>query len=151
MTIPTHQALTMNINRYLPLAGRLLIGLPFVLFGLGKATSYGATVAMIEAAGLPFPALAFFGAVTLEIVGGALLVAGYKVRPIALILAIFSLVTALCFHANLADQNTFVHFFKNLMMAGGMLPLAAFGAGAFSVDERLGKRRGAPAELAPAW
>lgn len=140
----------MNINRYLPLAGRLLIGLPFVLFGLGKATTYGATVAMIEAVGLPLPALAFFAAVTLEILGGALVVVGFKVRPIAAILAIFSLVTAVYFHADLADQNTFVHFFKNVMMAGGMLQLAAFGAGGFSLDERLSTRRASSAQLATA-
>lgn len=150
MTIRSHPDLTMNLNRYLPLAGRVLIGLPFVLFGLGKATTYGATVAMIEAVGLPLPTLAFFGAVTLEIVGGALLVLGYKVRPIAAILAIFSLVTAVFFHADLADQNTFVHFFKNVMMAGGMLQLAAFGAGAFSLDEHLSKRRASTAALASA-
>lgn len=150
MTIPNHQDLTMNINRYLPLAGRLLIGIPFVLFGLGKATTYGPTVAMIEAVGLPLPPLAFMGAVTLEILGGALVIAGFKVRPIAAILAIFSLITAVYFHANLADQNTFVHFFKNVMMAGGMLQLAAFGAGAFSVDHFLAKRRASSTELAAA-
>jgi putative oxidoreductase len=130
-----------NIARYFPFAGRLLIGLPFILFGLGKATTYGATVAMIETAGLPFPPLAFLGAVTLEIVGGVLLVAGFKVRPIAPVLAVFSLVTAFYFHNQLADQNMFVHFFKNVMMAGGLLQIAAFGAGALSADEFFSKRR----------
>ena len=131
----------MNITRYFPFAGRLLIGLPFILFGLGKATTYGATVAMIEAAGLPFPPVAFLGAVTLEIVGGVLLVAGFKVRPVAAVLAVFSLVTAFYFHNQLADQNMFVHFFKNVMMAGGLLQIAAFGAGALSADEFFSKHR----------
>lgn len=140
----------MNINRFLPLAARLLVGLPFVLFGAGKATAYAGTVGMIEAVGLPFPPLAFLGAVTLEILGGVLLVAGFKVRSVALLLAVFSIVTALCFHANLADQNNFVHFFKNVMMAGGLLQIAAFGAGAFSLDEYLAKRRTASSGLATA-
>jgi len=131
----------MNNVRYAPLAGRLLIGLPFILFGLGKATTYGATVSMIEAVGLPVPSLAAIGAVTLEIVGGALLVAGYKVRPVAALLAIFSLVTAFYFHGNIADQNTFVHFFKNVMMTGGLLQIVGFGAGALSLDDYLGNRR----------
>ena len=139
----------MTSTRYLPFAGRLLIGLPFLLFGVGKATAYGATVAMIQAVGLPFPPLAFLGAVTLEIVGGLMLVLGYKVRPVAAILAAFSIVTAIYFHANLADQNTFVHFFKNVMMAGGLLQIAHFGAGALSLDERSAKRR-LPAGLAAA-
>lgn len=131
----------MTSTRYVPLIGRLLIGLPFILFGLGKATTYDATVAMIAAVGLPLPRLAFIGAVTLEIVGGTLLVAGYKVRPIALVLAIFCMVTAVYFHRNLADQNTFVHFFKNVMMTGGLLQIAAFGAGALSLDSYVNSRR----------
>ena len=131
----------MNDTRYLPFAGRLLIGLPFILFGIGKATAYSATVTMIEAAGLPVPPLSFLGAVTLEIVGGALLVAGYRVRPVAALLALFSMVTAFYFHGNLGDQNNFVHFFKNVMMTGGLLQVAAFGAGAFSLDGYLSNRR----------
>jgi len=140
----------MNNVRYAPFAGRLLIGLPFILFGLGKATTYGATVAMIKAVGLPLPPLSFLGAVTLEIVGGALLVAGYKVRPVAALLAVFSMVTAFYFHSNLADQNTFVHFFKNVMMTGGLLQIVGFGAGAFSLDEYLSSRRAYSGRLATA-
>lgn len=140
----------MNNARYAPLAGRLLIGLPFILFGLGKATTYDATVAMIKAVGLPLPPLSFLGAVTLEIVGGALLVAGYKVRPVAALLAVFSMVTAFYFHSNLADQNTFVHFFKNVMMTGGLLQIVGFGAGAFSLDEYLSNRRTPAGRLATA-
>jgi uncharacterized membrane protein YphA (DoxX/SURF4 family) len=32
----------MNANRYLPFAGRLLIGLAFAMSGLGKLAAYGA-------------------------------------------------------------------------------------------------------------
>ncbi|MCE4226588.1 DoxX family protein [Methylobacterium sp. C25] len=140
----------MDTTQYLPLAGRLLVGLPFILFGIGNATTYGATVAMIEAVGLPVPPLAFLTAVTLEIVGGTLLVIGFKVRPVAALLAVFSVLTAVYFHANLGDQNTFVHFFKNVMLAGGLLQVAAFGAGALSLDAYLAHRRTFPASLAPA-
>ncbi len=140
----------MNNTRYVPFAGRLLIGLPFVLFGVGKATTFGATVAMVGAVGLPVAPLAAIGAIALEIVGGALLVAGYKVRPVAALLAIFSMVTAFYFHGNLADQNSFVHFFKNVMMTGGLLQIAAFGAGAFSLEEYLSNRRSYSNRLATA-
>lgn len=126
----------MNSTRFLAFAGRLLIGLPFILFGLGKATSYAATVATIKTVGLPLPPLAFLGAVVVEVVGGALLVAGYKVRPVAAAMAVFSIVTAIFFHGSLADQNSFVHFFKNIMITGGLLQIVAFGAGAFSLDSR---------------
>jgi putative oxidoreductase len=51
------------------------------------------------------------------------------------------MVTAVYFHRNLADQNTFVHFFKNVMMTGGLLQIAAFGAGALSLDSYVNSRR----------
>jgi putative oxidoreductase len=75
------------ITRYLPFIGRILIGLPFAMSGLSKLAAYGKTTAMIAAAGLPFPPLAFVAAVAVELGGGLLLVLGYQVRPIAFALA----------------------------------------------------------------
>jgi putative oxidoreductase len=49
---------------------------------------------------------------------------------------VFSLATAISFHSNFADQNQMIHFLKNVMMAGGLLQIAAFGAGALSLDNR---------------
>jgi putative oxidoreductase len=47
---------------------------------------------------------------------------------------VFSIATALFFHNQLSDQNQFIHFFKNVAMAGGHLQLVAFGAGRYSLD-----------------
>jgi putative oxidoreductase len=55
---------------------------------------------------------------------------------VALALAVFSIATAVSFHSNFADQNQMIHFLKNVMMAGGLLQIAAFGAGALSIDNR---------------
>ena len=126
----------MTAIRYLPFAGRLMIGLPFAMSGLGKLATYGATTGMISAAGLPLPPLAFALAVAVELGGGLLLVAGYHARTVAAVLAIFALATAVSFHNNFADQNQTIHFLKNVMMAGGLLQIVAFGAGALSVDNR---------------
>jgi putative oxidoreductase len=126
----------MNTTRYLPFAGRLLIGLPFAMSGLGKLAAYGPTTEMIGAVGLPVPPLAFAVAVAVELGGGLLLIAGFRVRLIAIALALFSLATAVSFHSNFADQNQMIHFLKNVMMAGGLLQIVAFGAGAFSLDNR---------------
>ena len=126
----------MNATRYIPLAGRLLIGLPFALSGFGKLAAAGATRQMIAAAGLPFPVLALAVAIAVELGGGLALVAGFRTRFVAAALAVFSIVTALSFHANFADQNQMIHFLKNVMIAGGLLQIVAFGAGALSVDNR---------------
>jgi putative oxidoreductase len=126
----------MIATRYLPFVGRLMIGLPFAMSGLGKLAAYGATTAMIGAAGLPIPPLAFAVAVAVELGGGVLLIAGYQARYVAIALAVFSLATAVSFHSNFADQNQMIHFLKNLMIMGGLLQIAAFGAGRFSLDAR---------------
>jgi putative oxidoreductase len=126
---------------YLAFIGRILIGLPFAMSGLGKLAAYGPTTAMIAAAGLPLPPLAFAVAVAVELGGGLLLVVGYRVRPVALALAAFALATAVSFHSNFADQNQMIHFLKNVMMAGGLLQIAAFGAGAISIEQGRRKSR----------
>ena len=91
---------------------------------------------------LPLPApLAYAGAVTVEIGCGLLIVAGYQTRVVAVILAVFCLATAAFFHTNFADPNQTFHFIKNLVMTGGLLQVATYGAGALSIDNRLSKSR----------
>ena len=126
--------------KFLPLLGRILIGGPFVMSGLGKLAAYGATVGYIAAMGLPVPPLAFVVSVLIELGGGLLLLSGYRVRIVSLALAVFCLVTAIIFHHNFADHNQSINFFKNVMMAGGLLQIAYFGAGAFSLDALFGRR-----------
>jgi putative oxidoreductase len=125
-----------NAIRYVPFAGRLLIGLPFAMSGLSKLAAIGPTTEMIRAAGLPLPTVALALAVIVELGGGLLLVAGFRARSVAIALAVFSLATAVSFHSNFADQNQMIHFLKNVMMAGGLLQVVAFGAGALSIDNR---------------
>jgi putative oxidoreductase len=126
----------MGATRYFPFAGRLLLGLPFAMSGLGKLAAIGPTTELIHAAGLPLPPAALAVAVIIELGGGLLLVAGFRARIAATVLALFSLATAMSFHTNFADQNQMIHFLKDVMIAGGLLQIAAFGAGALSIDNR---------------
>ncbi|KPH58934.1 LysR family transcriptional regulator [Novosphingobium sp. ST904] len=115
--------------RFLPLIGRILIAAIFILSGASKLADPSGTMAYIASAGLPLPAVALAGAIIVELVGGVVLISGYRLRAVAAVLALFSLATALFFHAQLGDQNQFIHFFKNVAMAGGMLQIVAFGNG----------------------
>ena len=126
----------MDVTRFLPLLGRLLIGLPFLMSGFGKLTTYGATTAYIGSVGLPLAPLSWAIAVAFEIGGGLLLVLGFRARAVALGMAVFTLATAIFFHRNFADQNQMIHFLKNIMITGGLLQIAHFGAGRFSLDAR---------------
>jgi len=122
----------------LALVGRVLMAAIFVLSGASKLADPAATIGYIASAGLPLPQLAFAGAVAVELLGGLSLVAGYRTRLVALALAIFSILAALAFHSALSDQNQFIHFFKNIAMAGGLLQVIAFGGGRISLDARRG-------------
>jgi putative oxidoreductase len=116
--------------------GRILIAAIFLLSGFAKLTAPAATIAYIQTAGLPAPSLAYGIALLAELGGGILLVIGYRTRLAATGLALFALATALGFHHDFADQNQFIHFFKNVAMAGGLLQVVAFGGGRLSVDAR---------------
>ena len=122
--------------RVLPVAGRVLMAAIFLASGVGKLAAPAATIAYIRSQGLPAPEAAFAVAAAVEVVGSLLLIAGYRTRLVALGLALFSIATALTFHTTFADQNQMIHFLKNLAIAGGLLQVAAFGAGAFSLDAR---------------
>ena len=132
IAVPAHGA--ESNSSVAALIGRVLIAAIFILTGASKVAQPGAMIAYIGATGLPFPQLALAGAVLIELVGGAALVLGYRTRIAAMVLALFSLATALAFHSALADQNQFIHFFKNVAMAGGLLQVVAFGAGRLSLD-----------------
>ena len=126
----------MSTPTYLPALGRLLIALIFVLSGLSKIAAPANTIAYIQSAGAPFAPAAFGIAAVVEVIGGLALLVGFQTRLVAAILATFTLAAAVLFHNNLADQNQMIHFMKNLAITGGLLQVIAFGAGAFSIDNR---------------
>jgi putative oxidoreductase len=123
-------------NDYVALAGRVLMAVLFLMSGLGKIAAPAATQGFIAAVGLPAPEASYFGAVAVEVMGALLLVFGFQVRAAAIVMAVFTFVTALVFHKNFADQNQMIHFMKNIAIVGGLLQVAAFGAGRFSLDAR---------------
>ncbi|MER8476432.1 DoxX family protein [Mesorhizobium sp. M0142] len=125
-----------NQTTTLAAAGRVLIAVLFLLSGLGKIAAPAMAQGYIASAGLPAPLLGYLIAIIVEVGGGVLLVIGYQTRIIALVLAGFSVAAALAFHHDLADQNQLIHFLKNIAIAGGLLQVAAFGAGSLSLDAR---------------
>jgi len=119
------------------LAGRILLGTLFLLAGVGKLSAYSATAAYMSSAGLPG---ALLPAVIVTELGGALaIILGWRTRIVAALLAGFSVLTALVFHNNFADQAQMINFLKNLPIAGGFLLLLVNGAGPLSLDRRAGR------------
>ncbi|MDB5875073.1 MAG: LysR family transcriptional regulator [Ramlibacter sp.] len=127
-----------NTQGAVALLGRILLAALFLASGLGKLAAAGATQAYIASVGIPFPVLAYIAAIVLEVGAGLLLLGGYRTRVAAIALAGYCVLTAVLFHSNLADQNQAIHLLKDIAIAGGLLQLAAFGAGRFSLDGRYG-------------
>ena len=117
------------------LAARLLLAGLFIHEGLAKLGSFAAAAAYTRAFGVPEQLLPL--AIALEFGCGLLLVLGFYTRAAALCLFGFCLMTALVFHARIADRNQLLHFEKNLAIAGGFLALALAGAGRISLDRWL--------------
>jgi putative oxidoreductase len=130
-----------QLQNPLSLLGRLFLAALFLPAGIGKLTGFSGTVGYISSVGLPFPELGAALALTVEIVGSIALIIGLGTRPAALVLALFTLVASFFFHNYwaVATDQQFVQqlmFFKNIGGVGGLLTLAAFGAGAWSVEAR---------------
>lgn len=130
-----------TIQNALNLAARLLMVALFLPAGIGKLTGFAGTVGYISSVGLPLPTLAAATAVIVEIVGSLALLAGFGTRIAAVVLAAFTLVASFFFHNYWgvpADQAFMQQllFFKNIAVVGGLLAIAANGAGAWSLDSR---------------
>ena len=125
----------------LALLSRLLLAALFLSAGIGKITGFDGTVGYIASVGLPMPTAAAAVATAVEVLGGLALLIGFGTRWAALALALFTLGASFFFHnywAMPAEQQMMqqLMFMKNIGVTGGLLALAAFGAGAFSLDAR---------------
>jgi putative oxidoreductase len=107
---------------------------------MGKLSAPGPTMLYIQSGGIPFPDLALFSAVAIEIAGGLALIVGFKTRWTAVLIATFTAATGCIFHSQLGDENQMIHFYKNVAIVGGLLQIAAFGSGRFGLDRVLRRR-----------
>jgi putative oxidoreductase len=119
-------------------AGRVLLAQLFLLAGLSKLGAYSTTAAYMASVGVPAALLPLV--IATELGGSIAIILGWKTRAAAALLAGFSLLTAVVFHNNFADQTQMIMFLKNVAIAGGFLLLVARGAGPVSLDGRRAKQ-----------
>lgn len=123
-----------KLSYYAPTVGRILIGLLFLVAGIGKLGDVPGFAGYLTMGGLP--AFLAWPSVVFEILLGAAMILGFQVRPLALLGAGFCIVTALLYHFNPADQMQMTSFLKNLAIAGGFLFVFATGAGPLALDKK---------------
>jgi putative oxidoreductase len=125
-----------SLKPYADLVGRVLISIPFVLAGWGKIGGYAGTQAYMQHAGVPGGLLPLV--ILLELGGGIAIIIGLFTRPVAFLLAGFSILAAMLFHGGSHEEMQQIMLVKDFGLAGGFLFLVANGAGRLSVDARLG-------------
>lgn len=130
-----------SMTNVFALIGRILLAAMFLNSGFGKIGGFQGLIGTIASKGFPVPEFFAVGTIALELIAGLMLVVGWKVRWAALALAAFTLLLSFLFHnfwampeAQKAMQQ--ITFMKNAAIIGGLLYVAAFGAGRFSVDKR---------------
>jgi len=124
------------MNKLTDISARILMGLIFVVAGFGKlGEGYAGTAGYMDSMGVPGSLLPLV--ILLEIAGGLMIIAGFKTAWAAAALAVFSLLSAVIFHFNFADQIQSIMFMKNLAISGGLMLLMLHGAGQLSVDSKL--------------
>jgi putative oxidoreductase len=137
-----------KLEVYLPLCGRFLLSGVFVWAGFGKLMNPAGTAQFFASDGVPAPALMVWVAIVVELIGGLAILVGWQTRWAAAALAIWSLLTGFAVHLVVATHSTvpmvandnMIHFYKNLAMAGGLLYVVAYGAGAVSIDQMRRRR-----------
>jgi putative oxidoreductase len=115
------------------LARVLMCGL-FIWDGVLQLRNPAAAVQYFESVHVPLAAIAVWPSIALHLLGGAAVLVGFKIRWAAAALFVFCLATAFGVHLPAGDLDNMIHFYKNLVMAGGFLYVMSFGGGAFGID-----------------
>jgi putative oxidoreductase len=131
------------MNQYQPwglLAARVLLAWMFLYSGFGKITGFAGAAKYMASKGMPLIEPLLVGALLIEVVGGLMLVVGWKTRWAAWAIFGFVALASVIFHnfwAVPAEQATMqtILFNKNLAIMGGLLYVALMGPGRMSLDK----------------
>jgi len=111
------------------MAGRILIGVFYVLMGAGLIKDFRLVVGLMTSKGIPIPDVLLIGTILIWFVGGGALLANYQVKVAALgLLALTVLITPVIHNFWSAPPAMFAnemqHFLKNVAICGALLLLA---------------------------
>lgn len=132
--------MTRSVDSGVIFLARLALAALFLWGGVMKLLGYVDFVGYLRGMNVPFPQFVAPAVVAIEALGALLLIVGYKVKPLALLMAVYTIATAMIGHnfwdaTNPAVQHEMViHFWKNVAIAGGFLLLFVTGAGGASID-----------------
>ena len=134
-SIASEKAISGNASALI-LAGRALLSIIFILAGFAKLTAISGTAGWFASIGLPLPTVTTVVVGLVELAAGIAILVGFQTRIAAIVLGLFTLAATAIAHTDFADQVQMMFLQKNLAISGGLFVLAAFGAGALSIDAR---------------
>lgn len=126
------------------LLGRVLLAAMFVRYGYSKIGAFAGTAGAIASKGVPLPEIAAAIAIGIELGLGLFVLLGYRARFAAAVMGLYLAFITPLFHNfwALAGAQAIAQeqsFYKNLSAVGGLLVLAVYGAGGFSLDALRGR------------
>lgn len=123
-------------NDYALLIGRVSIALVYFFGALNWLINMSPPAGMLDRNGWPMAAVVAWIALLMKLGGSTLVILGYQTRLGAVLLVLFTLVTAFGFHFPSAFWPADTTFFKEICMIGGLLVLASTGPGKLSLDAK---------------
>ena len=114
--------------------GRLFISALFLFSAYNKVLNYSGTVGWMESFGVPGFLLG--PTIALEIVLPLFIIIGFQTKLSSILLAFFSLVTAVIFHSDFSDQMQMIAFLKNIGLAGGFIFIAINGPKDWAIEKK---------------
>ena len=112
--------------------GRILISSLFLIEGVRKFFFQEETIMYMEDYGVP--GILFAPATVLEILFPILLIAGYRTKWAAAVMALFTFAVAIIFHSDFSEGMQMIFFLKDIAIAGGFMLIVAYGPGKISLD-----------------
>jgi len=112
--------------------GRVLLSLLFLIEGFGKISMQEDVIMYMEDYGVP--GILFAPATVLEILFPILLIAGYRTKWAAAVMALFTFAVAIIFHSDFSEGMQMIFFLKDIAIAGGFMIIVAYGPGKISLD-----------------
>ena len=132
--------ITTAYNPMLPLLARVMMGSLFLVAGVRKFMFLAGSAGYFAKLGFPAPEIMTWVAIAIEVLGGLLLIIGWRTRLVAWVLVVFVAVATGMAHRSwefpeAQFNNQLNHFLKNLAVIGGLLMVTTFGPGSASVDK----------------
>ena len=122
------------------LAGRILMGIYFIIPAVTKITGFEGTSAYMAAHNVPMIPVLLVLTIFIQLTASVGLIVGYQGKISAFLLAGLTIVISLSMHnfwdypEGMERAHELQNFFKNTGITAGLLVMAALGTGAFSID-----------------